>query len=264
MISGPDKFLRAGKLPPLCHALLWNGATLSWLRDALARSIGVAAKRKAKPLTTEEVVTIVSAIGTERRIDLRDRALILLGYQGGFRRSELAALEVGDLLFEAQGIVITIRRSKSDQRGEGRAVPIHRAIAVPIRRALEEGGPCPVEAMKNWLQMAGLKGELGGGASLRGVRVFRSLSKGAGRVLGRGLSTQSISAILKKRAGEVGIDPAEISGHSLRAGMVTEAARRGADSLAIRQKTGHRSDAMVEGYIREADQFVLAEKARVL
>ena len=216
----------------------------------------MAAKRKAKPLTTEEVVTIVSAIGTERRIDLRDRALILLGYQGGFRRSELAALEVGDLLFEAQGIVVTIRRSKSDQRGEGRAVPIHPAS--------KEGDPCPVEAMKAWLQVAGLKGELGGGASLRGVKIFRSLSKGAGRVLGRKLSTQSIATILKKRAVAVGIDPAEISGHSLRAGMATEAARRGADSLAIRQKTGHQSDAMVEQYIRESDQFVLAEKARVL
>lgn len=96
------------------------------------------------------------------------------------------------------------------------------------------------------------------------MKVFRSVSKGQGRALGRGRSTQSISAILKKRAKSTGIDPTAISGHPLRAGMVTEAARRRADSLEIRQKTGHRSDAMVEGYIREADQFVLAEKARVL
>ena len=112
--------------------------------------------------------------------------------------------------------------------------------------------------------MAGLKGELGGGASLRGVKIFRSLSKGAGRVLGRGLSTQSISTTLKKWAEAVGIDPSRVSGQSLRAGMVTELARRGADSLAIRQKPGHGADAMVEGSIREAEQFVLAEKARVL
>lgn len=188
---------------------------------------------QARPLECAHLLRIV---GKPRKCaEIRDQALLLIGFSGAFRRSELVALDVSDLEFVAEGLLITLRRSKIDQEGTGRQVPI------PLAR----GNICPVHALRQWLEVAAIK---------EGP-VFRGVTR-AGKVLEERLSAQSVSLILKKRMAKLGLSTERVSGHSLRSGFVTAAARVGASIAKISVQTGHRSPAMVMRYIREAEFFI--------
>jgi len=164
----------------------------------------------------------------------RDRALLLLGFAGAFRRSELVALDVADVQQTRDGLVVTIGRSKTDQEGAGRTV------GIPY------GGypqSCPVRALQDWLAAAGIaQGPL-----------FRGL-KNDGALLGR-LSDKGVARVVQRRAAAVGLDPTRYAGHSLRAGLATAAAAAGKSERAIMAQTGHKSIPMVRRYIREGDLF---------
>ena len=190
-------------------------------------------QRRVAPLRLEHLGDIVSRLGSEKR-DLRDRALLLVGFAGAFRRSELTAIDCKWIERREQGVVVTLPRSKTDQEGRGRQVAIPRI-----------GGPiCPVAALDSWLATSGITdGPL-----------FRPVSK-AGRVLGKPLSTSAVAIIVKQRAAQVGLDPQRYSGHSPRAGFVTSAAAAGLPVWKIKGQTGHASDAVVGRYIREVDAF---------
>jgi site-specific recombinase XerD len=156
---------------------------------------------------------------------VRDRALLLLGFAGAFRRSELVALDVADLSFTARGVEVTIRRSKTDQEGAGRVV------AIPLGSQAET---CPVRSLRAWLEAAGI--EAGS--------IFRAVNRW-GRVGGR-LADRDVACTVKRAAERAGLDPAAFSGHSLRAGLATSAALAGKSDRAIMATTGHKSRAMVD------------------
>lgn len=170
----------------------------------------------------------------ERPIDIRDRALLLIGFAGAFRRSELVGFDCGDVEPVGRGIVLHLRRSKTDQTGQGRK------IAIPHGRTRW----CPVRHLADWLAYARIE---------RGP-IFRSIDR-HGNIAPDRLSAEAVSTILKKRVEAAGFDPATFSGHSLRAGLATSAAMAGASSWKIRQQTGHKSDAMLARYIRDGDVF---------
>ena len=162
-------------------------------------------------------------------------ALLLIGFAGAFRRSELIAINCTDLSFVEQGLVIHIRRSKTDQTGEGRKV------AIPYAR----GRHCPVLALKHWLSTAGISDG----------PIFRAITR-HGHVQPSALSTEAVALIVKKRAQAIGLDPSQFSGHSLRAGLATSAAQAGVSAHKIQQQTGHKSIEMLSRYIRDANIFV--------
>lgn len=189
-------------------------------------------QRQARPL---ECAALLRIVGDPQSVqEIRDQALLLIGFAGAFRRSELVALDVEDLDFIEEGLLITLRRSKTDQEGMGRQVPI------PFAR----GNICPVRALRRWLEFSGT----GAGP------VFRSVTR-TGRIQLNRLSAQSVALILKKRATRLGLPADRMSGHSLRSGFVTSAAKVGASIAKISVQTGHRSAAMVMRYIRDADLF---------
>ena len=165
---------------------------------------------------------------------VRDRALVLIGFSAALRRSELVGLDVDDLHLHQEGMTVHLPRSKTDQKGEGRK------IAIPFGRT----SACPVKALRSWMEMAGIKT----GA------VFRGVNK-AGTVSPNRLTDQSVSLILKSCARSIGLPAERYSGHSLRAGLVTSAARAGVSLIKIQQQTGHRSVAMLTRYIRDAQVF---------
>lgn len=164
----------------------------------------------------------------------RDRALLLLGFAGAFRRAELVALTVADLAFEADGLRVTIRKSKTDQEGAGQV------IAIPHGSVLF----CPVAALRNWLAVAGIKAG----------PIFRAVGKG-GRVGQAALSDKSVAKRVKHYAGEVGLDSADFAAHSLRAGFVTSAAEAGASIFKMAEVSRHRSTDVLAGYVRSANLF---------
>lgn len=167
--------------------------------------------------------------------DIRDRALLLIGFAGGFRRSELCAIDCKSIERVRQGIVITLRRSKTDQDGIGRK------IGIPFGRTRW----CPVAALEHWLTAAGSEDG----------PVFRPVSR-HGRVSTNRLSAEAVNLVVRERVAAAGYDPAGYSGHSLRAGLATSAARAGVPTWKIRQQTGHASDAMLARYIRDGELFV--------
>ena len=193
-----------------------------------------AAQHQAMPLLREDLFMVVGAMG-DRPKDLRDRALLLIGFAGGLRRSELAAIDLVDFERVREGIILTIRRSKTDQDGVGRK------IGVPFGRTIH----CPVRALENWLSAA----------RIEDGPVFRPVDR-HGRVSASQLSGEAVSLIIRSRIAAAGFDPAGYSGHSLRAGFATSATRAGISTFKIRQQTGHASDAMLSRYIREGELFL--------
>ena len=192
--------------------------------------------RAAKPLLQDDLFAVLDTIGSTSLPDCRDRALLLLGFAGGFRRSELVGLDVSDLSWTRQGIVITLRRSKTDQTAEGRRVGI----------SYGGGRHCPVQALEQWLVVSGIE---------RGP-LFRSINR-YGATSSARLSGEAVSLIIKQRVEAAGFEPAGFSGHSLRAGFVTSAAMAGVPTWKIRLQTRHSSDLTLNRYIRPLDLFRL-------
>jgi integrase len=201
------------------------------VRTVLRRVKG-AAQRQVSPLLKSDVLAITGKMRGVRGV--RDRALVLLGFAAALRRSELAALGFADIEFVREGLVVHLRRSKTDQNAEGRK------IGVPWGRT----SACPVKAVEGWLQLA----------HIESGPVFRSVNR-AGVVGCNQLHAQSIALILKAYAKAVGLNPDNISGHSLRSGLVTSAIQAGVPVHKIQQQTGHRSVEMLARYIRDAGLF---------
>ncbi|MWB77968.1 tyrosine-type recombinase/integrase [Pseudooceanicola sp. 216_PA32_1] len=214
-------------LPNPCRAEIVK-ATLRGLR----RKHGTA-QRQAKPLMRDDLLLVLDRMGETLR-DHRDRALLLLGFAGGFRRSELVALERADIEVARQGLIVTIRRSKTDQEGAGRR------IGIPHGRTRH----CPVAAVEAWLSASAIDtGPL-----------FCPITR-HGHLAENSLTGDAVSVLLRERLAAAGIDPEGYSGHSLRAGFATSAAQAGVSTLKIRAQTGHASDAMLARYVREGELF---------
>lgn len=210
-------------------------------KDELVRSVLRGIKRRygrpleqAAPLTREILFEALDAIPADLR-GIRDRALLLVGFAGGFRRSELVGLNIADIATEGEGLVLAIRRSKTDQTGHGRK------IGIPYAR----GRHCPVKALRVWIEEA----------SIDAGPIFRSIDRHE-VVSTKALSGQAVSQMIKERLRGAGLDSSGFSGHSLRSGFVTSAAKAGVSSWKIRKQTGHASDTMLARYIRDTEIFV--------
>lgn len=199
----------------------------------IRRTKGVAQRGKAALLTTD-LRAMLDGLD-ESPLGVRDRALILLGYSGAFRRSELVCLDLADLDFNMNGLTVVLRRSKTDQEGEGEKK------GIPYGSCPDT---CPVRSLQTWIQVAGIA--LG--------PIFRSVNR-HGQVGEKRLTAQSVALVVQKRAEAAGLDPGKYAGHSLRAGMATQAAIAGASERSIMRQTGHRSTAMVRRYIRDGNLF---------
>jgi site-specific recombinase XerD len=197
----------------------------------IRRSVGTAPKRKA-PATADKVCAMAANM-PDGLIGLRDRALLLLGFAGAFRRSELVALNVADIQECEAGLRVLIRRSKTDQEAQGVTIAI-----VPGAVA------CPVKAVKAWIEA---------GAITDGP-VFRSIAKGE-RVSPVRLSDKSVADIVKRHVSRLGLDPAAFGGHSLRAGFLTSAAAKGASIFKMMDTSRHKSVDTLRGYVRDAELF---------
>lgn len=189
-------------------------------------------QRKVMPLMQYELIRMLDAAYGIK--GARDKALLLIGFAAALRRSELVSLTVNDLRFVKEGLIIHISRSKTDQSGIGRD------IAVPYVKAKH----CPVKAVKQWLKMSGIKQ----GAIFPRIDRYGHIGKLA-------LTPQAVAIIVKEYAAVIGIDYQHFSGHSLRVGMVTSAAKAGAPTWKIRQQTGHQSETMLQLYIRDGELF---------
>lgn len=187
------------------------------------------------PLKTDDLKMML-AVMDDSLLAARDRALLLLGFAGAFRRSELVALDVEDLQDRAEGLVVTLRRSKTDQEGQGTQKPI------PYGR---DPRTCPVGAVRAWLAAAGISSG----------PIFRSVNRHGQAQDGR-LSDKAVALVVQRRAGAAALDSSKFSGHSLRAGFATQAALAGAPDRQIMAQTGHKSVSMVHRYIRDANLFV--------
>jgi integrase len=199
----------------------------------IRRTLGTATAQKA-PTLTDDIRAMVEATDPGL-IGARDRALVLLGFAGAFRRSELVGLDIEDCVFGKDGLTVTLRRSKTDQDGVGRK------IGIPYGSNPET---CPVRTIQAWLEQAGIS---------EGP-VFRSLNR-HGRIQSGRLSGIDVARVVKKLAHRAGLDPAKYAGHSLRAGHATAAAASGASERSIMNQTGHRSVQMVRRYIRDGSLF---------
>ena len=199
----------------------------------IKRTLGTAAVQKA-PALTADIRAMVEATDVGP-IGARDRAIVLLGFAGAFRRAEIVGLDVSDLAFSRDGLTVTLRRSKTDQEGQGRNV------GIPYGSNPET---CPVRVLQAWLE----QGDATSGP------VFRSFNRHGHTQQGR-LSGIDVARVVKKLALRAGLDPAKYAGHSLRAGHATSAAASGASERSIMNQTGHRSVQMVRRYIREGNLF---------
>ena len=183
----------------------------------------------------KQIINVITQENIEEIVKLRNKALILIGFGGGFRRTELISIDYEDLEFVEEGVKITIKRSKTDQFGEG----------------MTKGLPyftnetyCPVKNLKNWLRLSKIKNG----------PIFRRFAKGSSLTKYR-LTDQSVVLIIKDCLKQAGIENQNFSGHSLRSGFATVAADAGADERSIMAMTGHKSTQMVRRYIRDANIF---------
>jgi site-specific recombinase XerD len=168
-------------------------------------------------------------------LGVRDRVLLLIGFCGAFRRSELVALDAADIAVTREGLVVNIRRSKTDQEAEGRK------IGIPYASHLET---CPVRSLQDWLEKSGIT---------EGP-VFRPIDR-FGNMASIRLSAAAVAEIVKRYAAAIGLDATEFAGHSLRSGLATSAAAAGASERSIMNQTGHRSVKTLRRYIRDGSLF---------
>ena len=191
-----------------------------------------------KPILISNLKEIINAIDKQNKEEikkLRDRSIVLIGFSGGFRRSEIVSLDYDDLDFVPEGLKINLRRSKTDQFGEGltKALPY-----------FDNSQYCPVVSLKKWIKIS----KITSGA------VFRRFSKGS-RLSENRLTDQTVALLIKEYLKLTGIDSKNYSAHSLRSGFATSAAESGAEERSIMAMTGHKSTEMVRRYIKEVNLF---------
>jgi len=230
--------LAAGQASPTVHPDV---------REVVAgvrRKLGTAPRHAKAALTVEELRAMVKALPAGAR-GARDRCILLLGFASALRRSELSALDLADLRVERGGLVICLRRSKTDQSGAGRELGIPRGL----RRFT-----CPVRAYEAWLVE---RGHAPG-------PVFVQCDLNTGALSRRRLSGRGVAEALKSAARRAGLDASRYGGHSLRAGCVTAADGGGASTGSIMARTGHKSVEMVQRYVRHSSLFDVDALAGVL
>jgi site-specific recombinase XerD len=179
-----------------------------------------------KPLLINDLKILIKAIDQSKEKDnrkIRDKALLLIGFSGGFRRSELVDIEYEDIEFVSEGVKIFVKRSKTDQSGEGMTK------AIPY---FDNKDFCPVIALKNLIEIT----------ALRNGKIFN-------------ISDKNVALLIKKYANYAGLDSHKYAGHSLRSGFATSTAESGAEERSIMAMTGHKSTEMVRRYIKEANLF---------
>ena len=209
-----------------------NSELVKTTLHGIRRTLGTARDQKA-PATADVLIQMLRHVPAHALIGLRDRALLALGFAGAFRRSELVALEVEDITPVPDGLRVRIRRSKTDQEGEGQEIAIPRGYRLR-----------PVEALQAWLAAA----------AITTGPIFRPVGKGD-RVSPARLAAESAADIVKHYATRAGLDPRAFAGHSLRAGFLTSAAEHGASVFKMMEVSRHRSVDTLRGYVRRADLF---------
>ncbi len=195
-------------------------------------------QKSKKPLLINSLKKIINLIDEQKNDEIkkiRDRSIILIGFSGGFRRNEIVSLDYDDLEFVQEGLKITLKRSKTDQFGEGslKGLPY-----------FDNSQYCPVLSLKKWIEIS----------NIRSGALFRRFSKGS-KLMANRLTDQTVSLLIKKYLNSAGIDSKNYSGHSLRSGFATSAAEAGVEERSIMAMTGHKSTEMVRRYIKEANLF---------
>jgi integrase len=208
-------------------------AAVGEIFKGIKRTVGTAQPGK-EPLFTLEIRKMIAALPQNLQ-GARDRALLVIGFAGGFRRSELAALDTDDVAETDDGLVLSLRRSKTDQEGQGSKV------ALPFGSQPET---CPVRSFRAWKAAAGITE----GAVFRGVN-------NRGQLAGIRLDSGSVARIIKRACRRAGLDPAPYAGHSLRAGFCTQAYLNGVPELSIMRQSRHQSLDTVRKYIRDRSLF---------
>ena len=191
-----------------------------------------------KPLLISNLKALINVIDEQKKEEIkkiRDRSIILIGFSGGFRRNEIVSLDFDDLDFVTEGLKISLRRSKTDQFGEGlvKGLPYFKNARY-----------CPVQSLKKWIEIS----------KINNGPLFRRFSKGSNLTENR-LTDQTVALLIKQYLQLAGIDSKNFSGHSLRSGFATSAAESGAEERSIMAMTGHKSTEMVRRYIKEANLF---------
>ena len=195
-------------------------------------------QKSKKPIlinSLKEIINVIDKQNKEEIKKLRDRSIILIGFSGGFRRNEIVSLDYEDLDFVPEGLKISLRRSKTDQFGEGftKALPY-----------FDSSKYCPVVSLKNWLEIS----------RITSGPLFRRFVKGS-KLSENRLTDQTVALLIKGYLNLAGIDSKNYSGHSLRSGFATSAAESGVEERSIMAMTGHKSPEMVRRYIKEANLF---------
>ena len=191
-----------------------------------------------KPLLINNLKILINVIDKKNNEEikkLRDRSIILIGFSGGFRRNEIVSLDYDDLEFVQEGLKISLKKSKTDQFGEG---------SVKGLPYFENSKYCPVISIKKWIEIS----KISSGA------IFRRFIKGS-KLSHNRLTDQSVALLIKHYLKLAGIESKNYSGHSLRSGFATSAAESGAEERSIMAMTGHKSTEMVRRYIKEANLF---------
>ena len=204
-------------------------ATVKRMMQGIRRTCGTH-QRQVNPMVKDDLLEALVMIDQQKPLKAaRDRALLLIGFAGAFRRSELVAIRCEHISRVSNGIEIFLPKSKTDQERESATIFIPNA----------NGDRCPVRALMKWLEITGLTK----GFVFRAVTRYDSVSK-------RGLSAQSVALIVKASVSRVGGDSTKFSGHSLRAGYCTQAAISGLQPYQIREQSRHKSDVTLAKYIR--------------
>ena len=183
----------------------------------------------------KEIINVIDQLDKDEIKKFRDRSIILIGFSGGFRRNEIVSLDYDDLDFVPEGLKINVKRSKTDQFGEGftKALPYFDSTKY-----------CPVVSLKKWIEIS----------KINSGPLFRRFVKGS-KLSENRLTDQTVALLIKEYLNLAGIDNKNYSGHSLRSGFATTAAESGVEERSIMAMTGHKSTEMVRRYIKEANLF---------
>jgi site-specific recombinase XerD len=213
------------------HETPTNSEAVKATLRGIRRTAGSAPARKV-PATADKLLAMADKAGTDLK-GLRDRAILLLGFAGAFRRSELVALDIEDLQYCDNGLRVLIRRSKTDQEGLGATIAVARGSVA-----------CPVEAVRTWIKAAGIS---------QGP-IFCPVTR-SGKISSRRLSARAVAELVKTYARHAGLKAADFSGHSLRSGFLTSAAARGASIFKMMDVSRHKSIDTLRSYVRDAEMF---------
>lgn len=192
---------------------------------------------KKKALSTDELLQMTDSLPDDLR-GHRDKSILLLGFSGALRRSEISNLDLRDLVFVKEGLICTVRNTKTDQSSAGEQIAI-------LRSRRERS--CPVRALEFWLEFSEL-------SLKRQGPVFRGILPN-GVLRDNAITGRAIAQIIQRAARRIGMDETRVGGHSLRSGMATEAARKGVGERIIQKQTRHKSIKVLRGYIRDGELF---------